>query len=300
MREPIRQLLRIAVTVVLLAGAALSAWFLWSYYKLDPWTRNGRLRADTLQIAPDVTGLVTEVHVRDNQIVHAGDTLFVIDPDRFTLARDEAAAALHELDVQIAQARREDSRNRKLGDLVSDEVREQSRMKVDALVASRARAEAAVRVADLNLERTRVRAPVDGMVSNIELQPGDYAAAGHALFALIDQNSLRAEGYFEETKLDRIHVGDRVELELMGNGRVFGGHVESIAGGIEDRDTVSSPRLLANVNPTFNWVRLAQRVPVRVKLDHPPPALLLVAGRTVTVRVVPGSKATPPAAGTCP
>ncbi|SEN11404.1 RND family efflux transporter, MFP subunit [Luteibacter sp. UNCMF331Sha3.1] len=291
MSDKLRLALRLSLTILLVAGAAGAGFYLWTYYKVEPWTRNGRLRADTLQIAPDVTGLVTQVLVHDNQHVRAGDVMLVIDPERFALAERQADAVVQELDVQLRQARREDGRNRTLGDVVSDEVREQGRMKVDALEASRARAMAAVAVARLDVERTRVRAPVDGTVSNIELRPGDYATTGHPLFALIDEASLRVEGYFEETKLRHIHVGDSVELELMGDPAVFAGHVESIAGGIEDRDTVSSPRLLANVNPTFNWVRLAQRVPVRVTIDHPPPGVLLVAGRTVSVRVRPAPPA---------
>jgi RND family efflux transporter MFP subunit len=277
--------IRVIVTLLVVLAACLAGYFLWQYYKVDPWTRNGRIRADTIQITPDVTGLVTEVHVRDNQRVRRGQLLFVIDHPRFALARAQAEANVHSMDIQIDQARRENARNRHLGDLVSNEMREESQMKVDTLTANRVQAKAALDTADLNLARTDVVAPTDGIVSNIELQPGDYATAGKPVFALIDTASLRVEGYFEETKIPRIHVGDAVDVILMGESTVLHGRVQSIAGGIEDRDTVSSPRLLANVNPTFNWVRLAQRIPVRVTLDAIPGSVLPIAGRTATVRI---------------
>lgn len=287
MKPTLHGTIRVIVTLLVVLAACLAGYFLWQYYKVDPWTRNGRVRADTIQITPDVTGLVTEVRVRDNQRVKRGELLFVIDHPRFALARAQADANVRTLDIQIDQARRENARNRRLGNLVSNEMREESQMKVDTLTANRLQAQAALGTADLNLVRTHVLAPTDGIVSNIELQPGDYATAGKPLFALIDTASLRVEGYFEETKIPRIRVGDAVDVILMGESAVIHGHVESISGGIEDRDTVSSPRLLANVNPTFNWVRLAQRIPVRVRLDALPAGVLPIAGRTATVRIVP-------------
>jgi RND family efflux transporter MFP subunit len=292
MKPTLHGTIRVIVTLLVVLAACLAGHALWQYYKVDPWTRNGRVRADTIQITPDVTGLVTEVHVQDNQRVRRGQLLFVIDHPRFALARAQADANVHQLDIQIDQARRENARNRRLGDLVSNEMREESQMKVDTLMANRIQAKASLDTADLNLARTDVVAPTDGIVSNIELQPGDYATAGKPVFALIDTASLRVEGYFEETKIPRIHVGDAVDVILMGEASVIHGHVESISGGIEDRDTVSSPRLLANVNPTFNWVRLAQRIPVRVRLDAIPTGVLPIAGRTATVRIRPAAGVT--------
>jgi len=140
-------------------------------------------------------------------------------------------------------------------------------------------------VAMLNLERSTVLAPVNGIVSNLNLLPGRYVNAGAAVFALIDSDTFRVEGYFEETKLRRIHVGEEATVKLIGEARVLSGHVESIAYGIEDQNRTTSSELLALVNPTFSWVRLAQRIPVRIKLDNVPPDLPLVAGRTATVSV---------------
>jgi multidrug resistance efflux pump len=126
---------------------------------------------------------------------------------------------------------------------------------------------------------------VDGIVTNVLLEPGDYVMTGKGVMALVDSATLRIEGYFEETKLSKIHPGDHVRIRLMGEARELTGHVESIAAGIADRERADSPDLLANVNPTFNWVRLAQRVPVRVKPDKVPPGVQLILGRTATVSV---------------
>ena len=146
-------------------------------------------------------------------------------------------------------------------------------------------ANAALEVARLNLERSTVLAPVNGIVTNFDLLPGRYVNAGAAVFALIDSDTFRVEGYFEETKLRRYRIGEDATVKLIGDSRVLSGHVESIAYGIEDQNRSTSNELLASVNPTFSWVRLAQRIPVRIKLDDVPPDLLLVAGRTATVSI---------------
>jgi multidrug resistance efflux pump len=155
--------------------------------------------------------------------------------------------------------------------------------------AAVSQAKASRDTARLNLERTIVVAPVDGVTANVQLQPGDYLTRGHPVFAVIDTASLHVDGYFEETKLRQIRVGERATIELMGDGRRFDGHVESISPAIQDRERTPSGELLANVNPTFNWVRLAQRVPVRIYIDHAPPDLLLIAGRTATVVIHPAN-----------
>jgi multidrug resistance efflux pump len=141
-------------------------------------------------------------------------------------------------------------------------------------------------VAALNLARSQVMSPVDGVVTNVELEPGDYVTVGKGVMALVDSETLRVEGYFEETKLPRIHIGDKVRVRLMGQKQILNGHVTSIAAGIEDRERSGSSDLLANINPTFSWVRLSQRIPVRVKLDDVPAGVELVLGRTATVAIV--------------
>ena len=288
-------LLRIAVTLGVVALAILAGQRLWNHYEVEPWTRDGRIRADVVQVAPDVSGLVTRVLVRDNQQVTVGTPLFEVDRPRYQLAVSQAEAALTAQAVQLTQARREAQRNVQLGDLVAGEVREQGLARVQQLAAALDQARVALATARLNLTRTRVRAGVTGTVSNLDLRPGDYASAGHPEFAIIDRGSIHVIGYFEETKLPRIHVGDRVEVRLMGDDRAIQGHVQSIAGGIEDRDRTNGSNLLANVNPTFSWVRLAQRIPVRVSIDRLPAGETLVVGRTATVVVQP--PATQPPAG---
>jgi len=281
---------RISLTVVLAVVAVLVAWRLWVYYMLDPWTRDGRVRADVVEIAPDVSGLVTQVMVHDNQVVKVGDTLFVIDRARYDQAFKEAEASLLNMRSQLAQAEREDRRNRGLSNLVSTEQREQGGSRSDELRASVAAAEAALEVARINLERTEVKASVNGPVTNFDLRPGAYAVAGHPVLALVDEDSLYIDGYFEENKIPRIHVGDGARVRLLGESVTLHGHVDSIAGGIDDRERGASSNLLANINPTFNWVRLPQRIPVRVKLDpSSTPAsdqVRLIMGRTATVEVV--------------
>lgn len=286
-------ILRVVVTLIIVAVAVLAARALWIHYEEEPWTRDGRITADVAQVAPDVSGLVTRVLVRDNQMVEVGTPLFEVDRPRYQLAASQAEAVIAAQQVQLAQARREARRNAALGDLVAAEAREQGIARVQQLAAALDQARVQLATARLNLSRTLVRASVAGTVSNLDLRPGDYATAGRAVFAIIDRKSIHVVGYFEETKLPRVRVGDPVRVRLMGDDRVITGHVESIAGGIEDRDRTQGSTLLANVNPTFSWVRLAQRIPVRVAIDRLPADVALVVGRTATVEVLP--RTAPPA-----
>jgi multidrug resistance efflux pump len=283
---------RPALTLVIVAVALIAGRWLWAYYEEAPWTRDGRVRADVVTIAPDVSGLVTEVAVRDNQTVKRGDVLFRIDPDRFELALAQTDAAMASRKAQMDEAAREANRYERLNEIaVSKEVQEQRQTNADATAAAFRQAVADRAVAELNLRRAVVTSPVDGTVTNVQLEPGDYVSTGKAVMALVDSATLRIEGYFEETKLPKIHKGDPVQVRLMGESRPLIGHVESIATGIADRERTDSPDLLANINPTFNWVRLAQRVPVRVKPDVVPPGVELVVGRTATVTVESGNEA---------
>ena len=269
----------------MVAAAVWAALRLWDHYELEPWTRDGRVRANVVQIASDVSGLVTAVPIQDNQSVTAGTLLFEVDRARFTLAQRQAESALGATRVALTQAQRENARNADLGDLISQELREQTATRVEAAQANVAQAAVALDAARLNLERAQVRAPTDGLVTNLDMHTGSYALAGRPALVLVDARSFYVEGYFEETKLPRIHVGDRVRVTPMGAERLDG-TVESIAAGIADRDRTTGANLLPSVNPTFNWVRLAQRIPVRVKLDPLIAGTRLVSGETVTVQVV--------------
>lgn len=277
---------RVAVTGVVVVAALVGGKALWTHYQVDPWTRDGRVRADVVQVAPDVSGLVTRVDAVNDQTVKAGQPLFYVDRERYALALRQADALVAAQRAALAQARREFSRNRTLGDLVAGEITEQSQSKVELSQAALSQALAARDVAALNLERTVVAAPTDGFLSDLTLRTGDYVTAGKPVLALIDSRSFRVEGYFEETKLSSLRIGQPVSVKVMGEDRALKGHIQSIAAGIEDRDRGLSNSMLPNVNPTFSWVRLAQRVPVRVALDQTPRDLRLIAGRTATVAVI--------------
>lgn len=279
----LRSLATLLVIFVVLAGI----YALWLRYQVEPVTRDGKVRADMVPVAADVSGLVTEVKVADNQKVAKGEILFIIDRPRYRLALEQAEANVTSQRTALAQAVREDRRNRAMPEVIAAEVIEQGTARVDGLRATIGQAVAARDLARFNLERTIVRAPVDGTVSNMSLQPGVYLTAGKAALALVYDHSLRVEGYFEETKLPAIRVGDRASIYLMGVADEIEGHVQSIAGGVEDRERAGTDGQLANVNPSFTWVRLAQRIPVRVTIDRIPPNVRMIPGQTATVVVHP-------------
>ena len=280
---------RFGVTVIMTLVGAIACWRLWVYYMQDPWTRDGRVRADVVGIAPDVSGLVSEVLVHDNQHVTKGQVIFRIDSARFALALRDAQAVLENRRATLNEAVRESNRFHNLTNLsVSEEKQEQTTTALQQATAAYQQALADQDTAKLNLQRTEVIASVPGLITNFDLLPGNYVTAGKAVTALVATETLRVEGYFEETKLDRIHVGDPVSVELLGQHGILHGHVESISGGIEDREREEGTGLLANINPTFSWVRLAQRIPVRVHLDELPKGVDLLPGRTATVRIETG------------
>jgi multidrug resistance efflux pump len=287
-------LLRLAVTLAMVAVAAVVGLALWDYYLDAPWTRDARVRADVVAVAPDVSGLVSEVLVTDNQNVRRGDVLFRIDPERFSLALRQAEAVVAGKAAAAEQSEKDYERYKKL----SDAAVSQQRFELAEATAREAKAAYDQAVADrdlakLNLERSAVRASVNGRITNMDLRPGAYVTVGRGVMALIDEDTLRVEGYFEETKLPRIRVNDKATIRLIGEISDLTGHVESIAGGIEDRERSAGSNLLANVNPTFSWVRLAQRIPVRIVLDPLPDGVSLISGRTATVAIAASRDAPP-------
>jgi RND family efflux transporter MFP subunit len=282
----LRSILPVLLTLCAVVVAAFIARHMWNHYHDDPYTRDGHIRADVVEMAPDVTGFVTAVNVTDNQMVHRGDALFVIDQARYQLALQQALAAEQERRATLAQLRREASRNTQLNDVISKEIVEEGKSKVEGAEAALATASAAVGVARLNLERTTVHSPSDGFISDRAVRIGDYVTAGKAVMSVVDSHSFYVDGYFEETKLHDVRIGQKVDVHVMGEPGVLHGHVQSIAAGIEDRDRANGASLLPNVNPTFNWVRLAQRIPVRVAIDTTPPDLRLIAGRTASVNIL--------------
>lgn len=326
----VRKLLRPVILLLVAAVALYAVVHLWNYYNAAPWTRDGRVKGDIMQVSSDVSGLVTEVLVQDNQTVKQGQVLLKIDVARQELdveqARSDLAkakAGLAEAEAFLAQSKAnalKSQANSRLaeknaqrysslmdGAISKQEqdqifaVRDQAQAEHVQIQAAIQQAEASIRqqqalieaatsqlhLAELNLQRSAVLAPADGTLSNFDLRPGAYIKAGQAVAALVDRQQLYVVGYFEETKLNRIHVGDKATVQLMGDSQKIHGHVQGIATGIEDRERSSSSNLLANVNPTFSWVRLAQRVPVKILIDElPENQLVLVSGRTATVRIV--------------
>ncbi|WJH37635.1 HlyD family secretion protein (plasmid) [Aliirhizobium terrae] len=282
---------RILLTCVVVGIAGVLGMHIWDYYMNLPWTRDGKVRADVVGLTTDVSGIVSDVRVHDNQTVKAGDVIFKIDNARFTLAERQAEAALGSDAATLRQARADLALYQRLGDgSVTRQKIDQAQTSADQAEAAYQMALVALDTARLNLERSTVRAPVNGVITNFSLQPGDYISAGSAVSALVDSDSYYVDGYFEENKLDRIKLGDQVHVGLMGTSGILKGHVVGIAAGIADRERSDSSGSLANVNPTFSWVRLAQRIPVRIALDDVPAGTVLVAGRTASVSVIEGEK----------
>ncbi|HVW68444.1 MAG TPA: efflux RND transporter periplasmic adaptor subunit [Steroidobacteraceae bacterium] len=270
------------VTLSLLVVASWVGYALWQRYMDAPWTRDGRVRADIISVAPDVAGIITDVKVVDNQEVHKGDVLFVVDPARYRLALDHAAASLAESRTEAALKRDQAQRRATLEAVVVSSENQSISKSAAVMAEDKVReAQSAVAAAALNLQRTEVRAPTDGFVVNLNLHPGDYAVVGKAAIAIVDEHSFRVEAYFEETKLPRVHRGDAAEIRMLGSDSRFDGHVEGVARAISEPEVAG---LLSNVNPTFHWVRLAQRIPVTIKLDSPP-IDGLASGMTCTVIV---------------
>ncbi|WP_225197515.1 efflux RND transporter periplasmic adaptor subunit [Gluconobacter oxydans] len=281
------RLIRLTITLCILVVAALVVVILWDYYTASPWTRNGQVRAQVANIAPRVSGQILDVRVKDNQFVHKGDVLYVIDPFDFKVALDTAKARVAErkadLEFRVVQAQ---WRKAIPGTAVSVEEKRQYEALSQQMQAQYDAAQAAERQAEINLERTEVRSSIDGIVTNLIMRPGDFATAGVVNIHIIDTSSYWVDGYFEETKVHDLDEGDLVRMDLMGYHDPLFGHVESITRGIASNNALVNKQGLPEVDPVYTWVRLAQRIPVRVKIDKIPDDLTLAAGMTATVTVV--------------
>lgn len=285
----LKTILSILITLAMVAAAYFIGDTLWERYMNSPWTRDGRVRADVISVAADVSGQVVEVPVHDNSFVHKGDLLMKIDPARYQLALAQAESLILQRKIAYDIKQHDADRRAKLdGEVISSENRENSSSSASAAKAAYQEALVMRDSAKLNLERTEVHAHVDGWVANLNVHAGDYAQAGVAKMAVIDSQSFWVYGYFEETKLPLLKEGDKVDIRLLGSPQLLQGHIESISRGITDRDNPTGSGLLANVNPSFNWVRLAQRVPVRINIDHIPDGITLAAGMTCTIIAKPG------------
>jgi multidrug resistance efflux pump len=283
--------LRMVLTLVLLVAAGLLSYDLASYYLYSPWTRDARVRANVVTVAPDVSGYVDDIRVQNDQFVHKGDVLFIIDQDRYRIALADAEAALAAQHAQHLMLRDQYDRRSKLslGHSITVENLDNARRQSETAAAQYQQAIASRDTAALNLRRTEVRASVNGFITNLNLAKGTFASQGKPVMALIDSDSYRVEGYFEETKIPHIKSGASAEIYLMDGSPPLQGTVSSIAMGITDQDNKDGPQLLSSVNPTFTWVRLAQRIPVTVHITHVPEGALVSAGMTCTVVMKEGA-----------
>ncbi len=289
-----RRLIRILVTLLILAIATAGGVFLWNHYVVGPWTRDAEVQAQVVSIAPEVSGRIVAVSVADNQFVHKGDVLYEIDPFDYQTALASAEADLQGKEINLRLTQTEAMRRQKLTSLsISEEEKQTYSSNASQAQSAYGAALAALSQARINLERTKVKSPVNGYVTNLLLQQGDYATKGTRNISVVDSDSFWVVGYFEETKLHGIRVGDPALIALMGFDAPLRGHVQSIARGINSPNYDPGTLGLASVNPVFTWVRLAQRIPVHIHIDKVPPGVLLAAGETATVTVGPRAAAGP-------
>jgi multidrug resistance efflux pump len=288
-------LLRYLTTGVLVAAALVAARYGWRVYVTSPWTRDGMVRVQVANVAPQISGQIVEVRTYDNQHVQKGDILYVIEKFDFEVAVVNAKATIlnkeADLEVKKAQNARRAALTTLSTSIEEKQVFDGSAKMAEAALAS---AKAGLAQAEINLQRTEVRSPVDGYVTNLLMRVGDSARAGTPNLSVIDEHSHWIDAYFEETKLASIHVGDLVEATLLGFQDPIKGRIESITGGISAANAASSTQGRPNVDPIFTWVRLAQRIPVRIRIEQVPPDVPLVAGMTCSVSVVGGKQAPVP------
>ena len=284
-KAPIRAV-PVLITLATTVFAVVLGWTMWDAYMGAPWTRDGTVRTYVVTMAPEIAGRIVELPVVDNQFVHKGDLLLVIDPTNYKIALQLADAAVDQAQAMAQNAQREAERRRKLDDL-SVSVEQKQIFDANA-VAARAQYQQAVANRDqakVNLERTQIRSPVNGWVTNLLAQLGDYATVGRNEISIVDADSFWVDAYFEETQLAFMHEGDPAEIKLMSYRQIVRGKVGSVARGINVSNAQPDQQGLATVNPIFTWVRLAQRVPVHVRIDQVPDGVRLVAGMTATVRI---------------
>ncbi|WP_425248965.1 efflux RND transporter periplasmic adaptor subunit [Bradyrhizobium huanghuaihaiense] len=276
-------------------AALVAARYGWHLYVTSPWTRDGMVRVQVANVAPQISGQIVEVLTHDNQHVHRGDILYVIEKFDFEVALENAKATILTREADLEVKRGQNARRAALSTLSTSietkQIFDGNEKMAEAALAS---AKAALSQAEINLQRTEVRSPVDGYVTNLLMRVGDYARAGTPNVSVIDENSYWIDAYFEETKLVNVHVGDEVEAGLLGYDASVAGTIESITGGISAANAANSTQGLPNVDPIFTWVRLAKRIPVRIRISHVPQGMPLIAGMTCNVSVVGAKPAAAP------
>ncbi|MFY9972520.1 MAG: efflux RND transporter periplasmic adaptor subunit [Roseiarcus sp.] len=282
------RVLPVLATVAAVALAAVLGYQAWQYYMGSPWTRDGTVRAYVVKVAPQVAGEIVRLPIADNQFVHKGDLLMLIDPRNYSIAVRQAQAAVEQARAVAENANAEMTRRLKLNDLaVTMEERQTYVSQAANAEASYQSALANLDQARLNFQRTHVRSPVNGYVTNLSAQLGNYADVGALQLSIVNSDSFWVDAYFEETALGRIHEGDAATIKLMGYSPLLRGRVQGLARGINVPNAQADASGLASVNPIFTFVRLAQRVPVRIHIDEVPEGAQLVAGLTATVQIEP-------------
>ncbi|MFZ0601102.1 MAG: efflux RND transporter periplasmic adaptor subunit, partial [Roseiarcus sp.] len=282
------------ITAIIVCAAAAAGWGAWQYYMGTPWTRDGAVRAYVVKIAPQVAGEIVKLPIADNQFVHKGDLLMLIDPRNYSIAVRQAQAAVEQAKAVADNANAEMTRRLHLNDVaVTMEERQTYISQAATAEASYQTALANLELARVNFQRTRVRSPVNGYVTNLSAQLGNYADVGALQLSVVNSDSYWVDAYFEETALSRIREGDAATIKLMGYTPLLRGRVQGLARGINVPNATPDASGLASVNPIFTFVRLAQRVPVRIHIDEVPEGVKLVAGMTATVQIEPN--AAPPA-----
>lgn len=289
MKTLTRKISRTAITVILVILAFIAILRAWVYYTESPWTRDARFSADVVAIAPDVSGLITQVAVKDNQLVAKNQVLFVIDQPRYQKALAEAEADVSYYKALAEEKSREAGRRNKLGvSAMSREEIDQSNNVLQTVLHQMAKAQATRDLARLDLDRTVIRAPADGWVTNLNVYAGEFITRGSTAVALVKQHSFYVMAYLEETKLEGVRPGYRAEVTPLGSNHVLKGTVDSVAAGVTNASSSVDSKGMATVDSNLEWVRLAQRVPVRIRLDEEP-GNLWPAGTTATV-VITGKK----------
>lgn len=292
MKTLTRKIIRTAVTLVLVLIAFIAIFRIWRFYTESPWTRDARFSAEVVAIAPDVSGLISDVNVHDNELVKKDQVLFVIDRPRYVQALAQADADVGYYQSLVNEKRREADRRNRLGiQAMSREEIDLSNNGLQTALHQLAKAQATRQLAQLDLERTVIRAPASGWVTNLNVYAGEFITRGATSVALVKKNSFYVLAYMEETKLEGIRPGHRVEITPLGSNNVLSGRVESIAAGVTNASSTNDSKGMASIDSNLEWVRLAQRVPVRIHLDNQTNNLY-PAGTTATV-VVTGEARTP-------
>jgi RND family efflux transporter MFP subunit len=276
----------ITLAAVALAGYVLATMF--QEYLFQPWTRDAHVRAQVVKITPRVSGPIVELPVTDNQAVHTGDLLFRIDPRTYELAVEQAEAKLKQAQASALVSLDQATRARDLHTRDKGAISEQALVrKENNLLVSDADVEVAranLHAAKLDLEFTAVRAPVDGYITHLKLRHGTQTVANQPAVALIDTASFWVHGFFKETQIRNVRAGNKAVIKLMTYpDQPLDGVVESIGWGIAQQDGTPDADLLPSINPTFDWIRLAQRIPVRIRLTRIPEGVELRVGTTASV-----------------